>query len=142
MFGVRVPNNHEEAMCLDKINRNTKWADSEKRECDEMDGIGVFCSLGIGAKVPSNYKLIKVHVVHAVKHDGRHKARLAANGNLTGPIVESNHSGVASLRSIRMIAFIGELNALDVWGADISNAYLMSYTNERVVLLPVPSSVN
>ena len=38
-----------------------------KRECDEMDGIGVFRSLGHGAKVPSNYKLIKVHMVYAVK---------------------------------------------------------------------------
>ena len=137
-FGIRVPNNHEEAMYLDKINGNTKWADSEKRECDEMDGIGAFRSLGVGAKVPSNYKLIKVHVVYAVKHDGRHKARLVANGNLTGPIIESNHSGVASLRSIRMIAFVGELNGLDAWGADISNAYLMLHTDERVCIIAGP----
>ena len=100
---MRAPNNHEEAICVwISLNGNSEWAEAERRECDEMDGIGAFRSLGIGAKVPSNYKLIKVHMVYAVKHDGRHKARLVANGNLTGPIVESNYSGaVSSLRSIR-----------------------------------------
>ena len=80
--------------------------------------IGVYKSLGFGAKVPSNYKLIKVHMVYAVKHDRRHKARLVANGNMTGPISESNYSGVVSLRSIRIIAFIAELNMLELWGAE------------------------
>ena len=74
-------------------------------------------SLGFHAKVLSIYKLIKVHMVHGVKHDGRHKARLVANGNLTGPITESNYFGVVSLRSICMIAFIAKLNILDLWAA-------------------------
>ena len=138
MFGIRVRNNHEEAMYLDKINGNTLWADAELKETGEMDDIGVFRSLGYGAKVPSNYKLIKVHMVYAVKHDGRHKARLVANGNLTGPITEANYSGVVSLRSIRLIAFIGELNELELWAADISNTYVMSYTNEKVCIIAGP----
>ena len=62
MFGIRVPNNHKEAMYLDKINGNTLWADAKLKETEEMDNIGVFRSLGYG-KVPSNYKLIKVHMV-------------------------------------------------------------------------------
>ena len=138
MFGIRVPNNHEEAMYLDRINGNTKWADAEKREVDENGKIGTYKSLGFGASIPSNYKLIKVHMVYAVKHDGRHKARLVANGNMTGAITESNYSGVVSLRSIRIIAFIAELNSLELWGADISSAYLMSYTSEKVCIIAGP----
>ena len=42
MFGIRVPNNHEEAMYLDKFNNNTLWADAELKETGEMDDIGVF----------------------------------------------------------------------------------------------------
>ena len=42
MFGIRVPNNHEKVMYLDKINGNTLWADAKLRETGEMDDIGVF----------------------------------------------------------------------------------------------------
>jgi len=138
MFGIRVPNNHEEAMYLDQLNGNTKWRDAEIKEVDEMNEIGVFRSKGRNAPVPSNFKLIRVHMVYAVKHDGRHKARLVANGNLTGPPTEANYSGVVSLRSIRLICFSAELNGLELWGADISNAYLMSYTSERVCIYAGP----
>ena len=138
MFGIRIPNNHEEAMYLDCINGNTEWAEAEKKEVDENNAIGTYKSLRFGARVPSNYKLIKVHMVYAVKHDGRHKARLVANGNMTGPITEPNYSGVVSLRSIRMIAFIAELNGLDLWGVDISCTYLMSCTSERVCIIAGP----
>ena len=82
MFGIRVPNDHEEAMCLDEINGNALWADAELKETGEMDDIGVFRSLGHGAKVPPNYKL--THVVYAIIHNGRHKARLVANGKSYG----------------------------------------------------------
>ena len=138
MFGVRVPNNHEEAMKLDELNGNNYWDEAEKKEVGEMDDIGVFRSLGLKAKVPSNYKLIKVHMVYAVKHDGRHKARLVANGNLTSALIDSNYSGVVSLRSIRLVCFIAELNGLELWGADISYAYLMSYTDEKVCIIAGP----
>ena len=102
-----------------------------------MDDIVVFRSLGHGVKL-SNYKLIKVHMVHAVKYDGRHKARLVANSNLTGPITKANYSGVVSLQSIRLIGFIGKLNGLELWAADISNAYFMSYTDEKVCIIAEP----
>ena len=77
-------------------------------------------------------------MVYAVKHDGRHKARLVANGNLTGPITKANYLGVVSFRSIRLIAFISELNELELWAANISNAYLMSYTDEKVCIIAGP----
>ena len=112
MFGIRVPNNHEEAMYLDKIKCNTLWADAKFKEMREMDDIGVFCSLGHRVKVPLNYKLITVHVVYAVKHNGRHKARLVANRNLTDPITEAKYSGVVSLQSIRLIALL--VNSMDL----------------------------
>ena len=34
MFGIRVPDNHEEAMYLDKINGNNKWAEAERKEVE------------------------------------------------------------------------------------------------------------
>ena len=34
--GVQVPRNHKEAMYLDSINGNAKWADAKKKERDEV----------------------------------------------------------------------------------------------------------
>ena len=38
---------------------------------------------------PKDYTQIRVHLVFDVKHDGRHKARLVADGHLTSLPVES-----------------------------------------------------
>ena len=51
---------------------------------------------------PDGFQKIRVHFVYAVKHDGRFKARLVADGHLTKEPVESIYSGVVSLRSLRM----------------------------------------
>jgi hypothetical protein len=77
-----------------------------------------------------------VHLVYAVKHDGRHKA-LVAGGHLTETPVDSVYSSVVSLR-IRIITFISELNGCDTWSTDISCAYLESYTQEKVYIVAGP----
>ena len=68
----------------------------------------------------------------AVKHNGRHKARLVADGSLTPEPVENIYSGVVSLRHLRLVKFLGELNNLELWGVDIGNAYLEAYTHEKL----------
>ena len=60
----------------------------------------------------------------AVKFDDRHKAKLVAHGHLTPEPVENIYSQVVSLRDLRLVIFLGELNNLEIWGADIGNAYL------------------
>ena len=68
------------------------------------------------------YHKIRVHTIFAVKYDGQHKARLVADGHLTPDPVESIYSGVVSLRNLRLVFFLGKLNNLELWGADIGNA--------------------
>ena len=68
------------------------------------------------------YHRIKVHLVLAVKFDGRHKARLVADGHLTPETIENIYSGVVSLTNRRLVIFLGKLNNLDIWGADSGNA--------------------
>ena len=74
---------------------------------------------------------IRVHFVYAIKHDGRFKARHVANGHLTKEPVESIYSGVVSLRSLRMVVFLSQLNDMEIWGADVGNSYLEAYTDEK-----------
>jgi hypothetical protein len=76
--------------------------------------------------------------VYDVKHDGRHKSRFVAGGHLTEVPVESVYSGVVSLRSLRLCVFLAELNKLELWGADIGNAYLEAETKEKVFFIAGP----
>jgi Reverse transcriptase (RNA-dependent DNA polymerase) len=73
-----------------------------------------------------------------VKHNGQHKAYLVAGGHLTNPNTESVYSGVVSLRGIRLIVFLGELNALQLWRADVGNAELKTTTKEKVYIVGGP----
>ena len=80
---------------------------------------------------PPGYQKIRVHLIFAVKYAGRHKARLVADGHLTPEPVESIYSGVVSLRNLTLVIFLGKLNNLELWGADIGNAYLEAPTEEK-----------
>ena len=46
--------------------------------------------------------------------------------------IDSVYSSVVSLRGIRMIVFLAELNGLDFWVADIQTAYLESHMLEAL----------
>ena len=74
-------------------------------------------------------------MVFAVKHNGRHKARLVADGSLTPDPVENIYSGVVSLRHLRLVIFLAEHNNLESWGADIENDYLKAYTHVKLFII-------
>ena len=137
-FGIRVPRNHTEAVEIDLGNKNNKWKQAEQVELDQIDEYEVLEDLGINGKAPLGYKLIKVHFVYGIKHDGRHKARLVAGGHLTETPTYSVSSSVATLRGLRLILFVAELNNLKVWTTDVGNAYLEAYTQEKVYIVGGP----
>ena len=137
-YGVEIPKNYSDALRLDKANNNNLWQDATKLELDLMREYKVFKDDGYQAPVPNDYKNIRVHLVFDVKHDGRHRARLVADGHLTDIPVESNYSGVVSLRGFRLLVFLAELNNLKLWSTDISSAYLEAYTKEKVCILAGP----
>jgi len=140
MFGHEVPRNHQQAMELDKKNKNTKWRDSEKLETSQLLDYTVFHDYGPRhrARPPEGYKKITYHFVYAVKHDGRYKSRLVAGGHLTDTPTESVYSGVVSLRGVRIVIFLAELNDLGIWQTDVGNAYLEANTKEKVYVIAGP----
>jgi hypothetical protein len=133
--GFLVPRNHDQAIELDAKNNNSFWQDAEKLELDAILGYNAFRDQGRLAPAPVGHKKIQVHFVYAVKHDGRHKARLVAGGHLTETPLDSVYSSVATLRGIRIVMFLAELNGLDTWSTDIGNAYLESHTQEKVYIV-------
>ena len=98
----------------------------------------VFKDMGKYAPIPEGHKNIRVHMVYDVKHDGRYRARLFANGQLTDIPIDSVYSGVVSLCGFRMLLFLAELNGLPIWATDIASAYLEAHTNEKVCILADP----
>ena len=120
------------------------WQDAMDLELSQIHEYKVFKDTGKAqfhngkAVTPDGFQKIRVHFVYAVKHDGRFKARLVADGHLTKEPVESIYSGVVSLRSLRMVVFLSQLNDLEIWGADVGNAYLEAYTNEKLCIITGP----
>jgi len=45
---------------------------------------------------------------------------------------------VVSLRGVRLIVFLSELNELELWQTDIGNAYLEAKTKEKVYVIAGP----
>ncbi len=134
MYGVKIPQGHKMAMRFDEQGGHTKWRDAEIVEVEAIIRQKVFKDMGYGTPVPEGYSLIRVHMVYAVKHDLRYKARLVADGNLTSLPTDSVYSSVVSLRSVRIVSFIAEQNGLELWGTDIGNAYIESFTQEKVCI--------
>ena len=144
MFGYLIPKSYKEALEFDKENNNTKWADATRDEMDCIKEQQVFTN-GPRAKwdsqhkkilnAPPNHQKIRVNLIFAVKYNGRHKARLVADGSLTPEPAENIYSGVVSLRHLRLVIFPGELNNLELWGAAIGNAYLEAHTQEKLFII-------
>ena len=147
MFGYLIPRNYMEAMQFDSETKNSKWYDAIKLEMESMLEYKVFKS-GIKQSLINtrksqtlpkvSYHSIKVHLVFAVKFDGRHKARLVADGHLTPEPIENIYSGAVSLRNLRLVIFLGKLNHLELWGADIGNAYQEEFTDEKLYIVAGP----
>ena len=97
MFGYLISRNYMEAMQFDSENKNSKWYDAIKPEVESMLEYKVFkkwykAILDKHKKVmnpPKGCHMITVHLIFAVKFDGRHKARLVADGHLTPELVEN-----------------------------------------------------
>ena len=135
--GFQVPKDYNDAIRLDKENSNTHWQDAMDLELTQIHEYKVFKNTGKAqfhngkAVTPDGFQKIRVHFVYAVKHDGKFKARLVADGHLT-------KEPVVSLRSLRMVVFLSQLNDFEVWGADVGNAYLEAYTDQKLCIIAGP----
>ena len=87
---------------------------------------------------PQGYHKIKVHLFFTCKHNGCHKTQLVAAGNLTPYPIDSIYSEVVSTRSLSLSIFLAKLNNMEVWRAEIGNAYLEATTKEMIYIVACP----
>jgi hypothetical protein len=137
-YGLKIPRDYAHGIRLDERNGNTKWGASTILEFAQLAEYKTFTNLGIDGRPPDDLKKIRVHLVYAIKHDRRHKARCVADGHLTDIPFDSVYSGVVSLRGIRTLIFLAEVNNLDTWATDIGNAYLEAVTSEKLFIIAGP----
>ena len=109
--GFQVSTDYNHAIRLDKKNSNTHMRDTLDLESSQ---------------------------IHELNLDDRSKERLVTDGHLTKEPGESIYSGVVSLRSLRMVVFLPQLNNLEIWGADVNNAYPEAYTDEKLCIIAGP----
>ena len=138
-----VPNSKRLQTCLGKY-------DATKMELDQINEYQAFIDHGIAKydpkskrvmNAPQGYQKIMVHLVLPCKNDGHRKARLVAGGHLASGPIDSIYSGVVSTRSLRLSIFLAKLNDMEVWGADIGNAYLEATTKENLYIVAGPDFV-
>ena len=138
-------------MELDKLNSNSTWCDATKMEMDRINEYQVFKDHGKAKydpqskrtiNAPQGHQKIKVHLIFACKHDGCHKAHLVAGGHLIPDPIDSIYSGVVSTRSLRLSIFLAKMINMQVWGADIGNAYLEATTKEKICIVTGPELRN
>jgi hypothetical protein len=98
-YGYEIPRTYEQAKLLDQKNGNTLLGDATALEFSQIDEYVTFIDKGHHTKVspPNGFKKIRAHLVFDVMHNGRHKARLIADGYLTDIPLASVYSGVMSL---------------------------------------------
>ena len=135
--GFQVPKDFNDAISLDKENSNTHWQDEMDLELTQIHEYKVFKDTGKAqfhdgkAVTPDGFQKIRAHFVYAVKHAGKFKARPVADGHLT-------KEPVVSLRSLRMVVFLSQLNDFEIWGADVGNAYLEACTDQNLCIIVGP----
>jgi hypothetical protein len=97
-YGYEIPRTFEQAKWIDEKNGNTLWGDATILELNQIDEYITFIDIGHHSKIspPAGFKRKnRVHIVYDAKHNGRHKARLVADGHLTDIPLDSVYSIVS-----------------------------------------------
>lgn len=128
-YGIEIPNTVEEAIKLDQRNGNTYWHDATKLE---MFNVGVaFEILDENQIAPQGWHPVTGHLVFDVKMDFTRKARFVLDGHKTPDVIGSSYAGVVSRDSVRIAFTYAALNDLNIFAADIRNAYLQAPSSRK-----------
>jgi hypothetical protein len=136
-FGVEIPKTTRAATVLDTENNDTLWDEATKKELFQIiHEFSSFEPIDNDMPTPHGYKRVPYHIIYACKVDGRRKARLVIDGNRSPPVdKEDCFSPVVSVEAIRLGFFMAEMHGLECVAGDVGNAYLTSYTTEKLYII-------
>ena len=128
-YGIEIPRDVEHAHEIDSRNGNTMWRDALRKEM--YNDRVAFEILDEGTDVPHGWKRVTGHLVWDVKMDFTRKARWVLDGHKTPDPIGSTYAGVVSRESVQIALTYEALNDLDVFAADIWNAYLQAPSSQK-----------
>ena len=135
-YGIEIPRDVEHVHEIDSRNGNTMWRDALKKE---MYNVGVaFEILDEGAHAPHGWKQATRLLVWDVKMDFTRKSRWVLNGHKTPDPIGSTYAGVVSRESVHIALTYAALNDLNVFAADIQNAYLQALSSQKDYIICGP----
>ena len=88
-YGYLIPRDYQEAIKLDEKFGVNQWKEATNMEMDQLEEYDVFIDKGHKDNINKilkeleGYMKIRTHLAFDVKHDGRHKTRMVADGHLT-----------------------------------------------------------
>ena len=98
----------------------------------EMTNVGIaFEVLNNEKRAPPGWRKVTGHIIFDVKMDFTRKARWVLDGHKTPPVTGSTYAGVVSRESVRIMLTYAALNGLEVYAADIQNAYLQAPSSQK-----------
>jgi hypothetical protein len=128
-YGIEIPRDVKHAYELDRQNGDTFWSDAIAKEMHDA-GIA-FEIMEDDQPLPVGFRKVTGHMIFDVKMDYTRKARWVLDGHKTPPPERSTYAGVVSRDSVRIALTYAALNDLDVWAADIRNAYLQAPSSQK-----------
>lgn len=124
-YGIQIPKSIKEALRFDREDVKNHWRNAIEKE---MSNAKVDFEV-IQGETQVGYKKIHIHWIFDVKLSTfQSKARLVANGNVTGPPQDISFSSVVSRESVRIFFLLAALNDTEIMSAYIQNAYLIANT--------------
>ena len=118
---------------MDKQNKNTLWRDAIQKE---MKNVSIaFKILDSSENLSVGFSKLSVHMVFDIKLDLTRKARLVADGHLTPDPIDSTYTGVVSRETVRIALTHAALLGIDIWAADIMNAFVHAPTTEKYYIV-------
>jgi Reverse transcriptase (RNA-dependent DNA polymerase) len=136
-FGVELPKTVKKALAIDHESGNDLWRKAIEKEMTNVRPAFEIWD-GTVEQARSNkrlvgYQFINCHMIFDVKMDDLvRKARFVAGGHMTEAPTSITYSSVVSRESVRIALLIASLNDLDVWAADVGNAYLNAPCREKI----------
>ena len=135
-YRIKIPTSVKHAKKLDRKEGNDFWM---KALAKEMFNVGVaFEILEQGWKAPHGWHLVTGHLVWDVKMDFTRKARWVLDGHKTPDLDGSTFAGVVSRELVRIAFAYAALNGLDIFAADIWNAYLQAQLSRKDYIICGP----
>ena len=129
-FGLEIPRSIEHAHKTDTANGNHLWHDAIEKEMTNTKITFRFLDDKIAP--PVGHTRINCHIIFDVKMDLTRKARFVAGGYMTDPPTSMTYARVVSRDSVRIAFLLAVLNDSKIFTGDIGNAYLNTYTTEKI----------